>query len=75
MMDQTWKDRLRRRWRILRLKTAKRKLRLETTVLKARRKWIDIKIGFWKWVATRRGVATPEQSEALTGIEVENDGE
>jgi hypothetical protein len=51
------------------------KLRAELYYLKARLKWVKAKIGFWETVAGQMGPPTPEQSEALTGVEVRDDDE
>lgn len=74
-MGREWKDRLRKRWLIWKLKAARAKLQLHAWHLEIQRKWLSAKIAFWEWVATGTEPPTPEQSEALTGIEVRNNDE
>lgn len=57
--------RCRRRGRLLRVKA-------KIFYLTYYGKWLELKIEFWRTIAGMGG-ATPKQSEALTGIEVEED--
>jgi len=63
---------VRRKLRRCRLRGRWVRIKAEMIYLSYYARWLKIKIEFWRTIAGIGGV-TPEQSEALTGIEVEED--